>query len=36
MHEKPKGFKNMEQVKEACIKVNSIENIADDFYPILW
>ena len=25
-----KGFKNMEQVKEACIKVNSIENIADD------
>lgn len=25
-----KGFKNMEQVKEACIKINSIENIADD------
>jgi len=25
-----KGFKNMELVKEACIKVNSIENIADD------
>ncbi|QCX53887.1 DUF47 domain-containing protein [Elizabethkingia sp. JS20170427COW] len=24
------GFKNMPQVKEACIKVNSIENIADD------
>lgn len=25
-----KGFKNMAQVKEHCIKVNSIENIADD------
>ncbi|NAW51075.1 DUF47 family protein [Elizabethkingia argentiflava] len=25
-----KGFKNMKQVKEACIKINSIENIADD------
>lgn len=25
-----KGFKNMEQVKESCIKINSIENIADD------
>lgn len=24
------GFKNMAQVKESCIKVNSIENIADD------
>ena len=25
-----KGFKNMEEVKESCIKINSIENIADD------
>ncbi|MBP7174105.1 MAG: DUF47 domain-containing protein [Cloacibacterium sp.] len=24
------GFKNVEAVKEACIKINSIENIADD------
>lgn len=27
-----KGFKNMEQVKEACIKINSMENIADDIH----
>lgn len=25
-----KGFKNMAEVKESCIKINSIENIADD------
>lgn len=25
-----KGFKNMAEVKECCIKINSIENIADD------
>ncbi len=25
-----KGFKHMEEVKESCIKINSIENIADD------
>ena len=25
-----KDFKNLEAVKEACIKINSIENIADD------
>jgi len=25
-----KGFRNMHKVKEACIKVNSIENLADD------
>jgi len=25
-----KGLKNMHKVKEACIKVNSIENLADD------
>lgn len=25
-----KGFKNMSEVKESCIKINSIENIADD------
>lgn len=27
-----KGFKNMDQVKEACIKINSMENIADDIH----
>lgn len=27
-----KGFKNMDLVKEACIKINSMENIADDIY----
>lgn len=25
-----RGFKNFDQVKESCIRVNSIENIADD------
>lgn len=25
-----RGFKNMAEVKECCIKINSIENIADD------
>lgn len=25
-----RGFKNMDEVKESCIKINSIENIADD------